>query len=73
LGGERQGEDECAFGRSLTGVAALPPGSPRDLAGPYAKRKSCWLSHGPKPASAQTARPRPRLKLQLKHKAICSN
>lgn len=30
------------FGGSLTGVAALPPGSQRDLADPYAERKSPW-------------------------------
>ncbi len=30
------------FGKSLTGVAKLPPGSVRDLRDPYAERKSPW-------------------------------
>jgi hypothetical protein len=30
------------FGSSLTGVAALPPGSARDLADPFAEKKSPW-------------------------------
>jgi hypothetical protein len=30
------------FGGSLTGVAALPPGSSRDLVDPYAEKKSPW-------------------------------
>ena len=30
------------FGGSLTGVAALPPGSQRDLVDPYAEKKSPW-------------------------------
>lgn len=30
------------FGASLTQVAALPPGSERDLADPYAEKKSIW-------------------------------
>jgi hypothetical protein len=30
------------FGGSLTGVAALPPGSQRDLVDPFAEKKSPW-------------------------------
>jgi hypothetical protein len=30
------------FGSSLTGVAALPPGSPRDLVDPFAEKKRPW-------------------------------
>ncbi len=30
------------FGKSLTGVAKLPPGSSRDLLDPYAEKKSPW-------------------------------
>ena len=30
------------FGASLTAVAALPPGSPRDLVDPFAEKKSPW-------------------------------
>jgi hypothetical protein len=30
------------FGRSLTQVAALPPGAQRDLVDPYAEKKSPW-------------------------------
>jgi len=30
------------FGGSLTGVAALPPGSQRDLMDPFAEKKSPW-------------------------------
>ncbi len=30
------------FGGSLTGVATLPPGSQRDLADPFAEKKSPW-------------------------------
>ena len=30
------------FGGALTGVAALPPGSQRDLVDPFAEKKSPW-------------------------------
>jgi hypothetical protein len=30
------------FGGALTGVAALPPGSQRDLIDPFAEKKSPW-------------------------------
>jgi len=30
------------FGRTLTGIATLPPGSQRDLIDPYAEKKSPW-------------------------------
>jgi hypothetical protein len=30
------------FGASLTSIAALPPGSPRDLVDPFAEKKSPW-------------------------------
>ena len=30
------------FGGSLTGIAALPPGSPRDLVDPFAEKKRPW-------------------------------